>query len=319
MSFGADLDVVQQFYQSYLDEDQRSLFMQLLGNLQDREINGFRISFALAEVDDYIPEIALITHKLRDAENLNVLITLVEMGDRVQVVLRSRVDQVDVGELARAFGGGGHPRASSVTMKEYSLETAREAIERWLLENLQSGLRARDLMSSPVHTVRPDLSLEEAQRVMLRLGHGGMPVVDEDEQLVGVITRHDVDQAMEHELMHAPVKGFMNPDVITADPEDGLMELKNRIIHNQVGRLPVVKGEHLLGIVTRSDIIRALHDQEMGEHGDGEFENVRSRAEDVSVNVEPRVKNHFDEEGLKALRRWGNVVNGWNGSLFLVG
>ncbi len=319
MSSGADLDVVQQFYQSYLDEDQRSLFMQLLENLQDREINGFRISFALAEVDDYVPEIALITHKLRDAENLNVLVTLVEMGDRVQVVLRSRVDQVDVGELARAFGGGGHPRASSVTMGDYSLETAREAIERWLLENLQSGLRARDLMSSPVHTVRPDLSLEEAQRVMLRLGHGGMPVVDEDEQLVGVITRHDVDQAMEHELMHAPVKGFMNPDVITADPEDGLMELKNRIIHNQVGRLPVVKGDHLLGIVTRSDIIRALHDREMGEPGDGEFETVRSRSEDVSVNVEPRVENHFDEEGLEALRRWGSVVDEWDDSLFLVG
>lgn len=319
MRHEADLDVVQQFYQSYLDEDQRSLFVDLLEGLQDREINGYRISFATAQVGQYVPEIALISHKLRDAENLNVLISLVKMGDRVQGVFRSRVDGVDVGEMARAFGGGGHPRAASATLKDYDLEEARQAIEQWMLNNLRTGIQARDLMSSPVHTVRPDLPVKEAQRVMLRLGHGGLPVTEETGELVGVITRSDVDQAVQHELTHAPVKGFMNPDVITAKPNDNLMDLKNTIIRNQVGRLPVVKDDHLLGIVTRSDIITALHDRELVEGGRPGFREVPVRSEPRSSNVSDQLRNYFQQHWLERLREWGRIVDEWDDSIYLVG
>ncbi|MFB6345486.1 MAG: CBS domain-containing protein, partial [bacterium] len=160
----------------------------------------------------------------------------------------------------RVRARGGHARAASATISGVTLKEARQALEDVLKEQLKPGLTARQIMSHPVHSIRQDLPVEEAQDVMLRLGHQGMPVTNEKDELVGIITRSDIDKAVKHELTHAPVKGFMNPGVVTIDTDTGLHQIQNIMMNEQIGRLPVVEDGKLIGIVTRTDLIRILHE-----------------------------------------------------------
>ena len=109
------------------------------------------------------------------------------MSKRVYIVARSRTDSLDVGEVCKVFGGGGHPRASSAAIKGRSLESVLEELDWVLDEKTQPPLVARDIMSTPVKSISMHLSLKEADKIMLRYGHTGLPVLEEG-KVVGVIS-----------------------------------------------------------------------------------------------------------------------------------
>ena len=115
---------------------------------------------------------------------------------------------------------------------------------------------ARDLMSAPVHSISPDLTLAEAEQLLRRYGHSGLPVVDETERLVGLIARRDLDLALRHGLGQGRVRDYMATDLKTASPDTGLAELETMLLQASVGRLPVLQSGMLVGIVTRTDLLR---------------------------------------------------------------
>jgi tRNA nucleotidyltransferase (CCA-adding enzyme) len=73
-----------------------------------------------------MPELAVLAHKFMDMDSLNVLLVLARMEERVYLVARSRLVEVDVGAIAKALGGGGHPTAASATIRDLTLLAARE-------------------------------------------------------------------------------------------------------------------------------------------------------------------------------------------------
>ncbi|MFP4687635.1 MAG: CBS domain-containing protein [bacterium] len=319
MENGADLDIVQNFCNRKLNAEQRELFNDILSGSHQFSINNIPVTIASASRDEYVPELALLAHKLRDVENINLLFLLVKMGNRIQLVIRNRYQHVDAGAIAGQFGGGGHKRAASATLSGVTLSEAQEAIIDLLKNKLKPEITAADIMSSPVHSVRQDLPVEEAHKIMLRLGHHGLPITDSDDRLVGIITRSDVDKAIHHSLTHAPVKGFMSPEVTTVSPETGLQQIQNILMENQIGRLPVVAGERLVGIVTRTDIIRVLHER----YQPSREEQFRSSPAYSSIrepdNVEYLLKEILSEKWYRRLREWGKLSGRIGDSVFLVG
>lgn len=318
MESGADLDVVQNFIHRQLSDEQMDLFNDLLENSRNLSINNVPVTITTAVRDDYVPEISLLAHKFQDTENSNFLCVLVQLGEHIQLVLRNRHESVDAGGIAEEFGGGGHARAASATLSGVTLKEAQNALEDTLRHRLKPGLIARDLMSDPVHSIRQDLPVEEAHKVMLRLGHQGMPITNDAGELVGIISRADIDKAVRHELEHAPVKGFMSPQVVTVEPDTSLSQLRNVMMSEQIGRLPVVEDGELIGIVTRSDIIQALHEQKPVEE-----EMFRSKDPSlpgaVADNIEPRLNRTMGETWAKRFRQWGKIAEEMGESLFLVG
>ena len=126
-------------------------------------------------------------------------------------------------------------------------------------------------MSSPVRTIRPETTIAEAQRILLRYGHSGLSVVDTQGQLVGIISRRDLDIALHHGFSHAPVKGYMTTNLKTITPDTTLPQIEALMVTYDIGRLPVLENEQLVGIVTRTDVLRELHQwnrmQRTGEQG----------------------------------------------------
>jgi tRNA nucleotidyltransferase (CCA-adding enzyme) len=121
LSRGANLPLVSDFIRRELTAQQVGLLNELIRSAETHTVNGARVVVSTASLDRYVGDLAMLTHKLRDMENINVLFTLVRMDNRVHLVARSRLDVVDVGRIVEAFGGGGHATAASATIKDLTL------------------------------------------------------------------------------------------------------------------------------------------------------------------------------------------------------
>ena len=136
---------------------------------------------AEATADGYVGDLAVLVHKLRDMENLNVLFVLTRMENRVFLVGRSRIEEVDVGEIAREFGGGGHPTAASATIKELTLFQVRERLLALLQERVKprgDRKRVREFMSYPAITLQGTDTVERAGALLSRYSINSFPVMD---------------------------------------------------------------------------------------------------------------------------------------------
>jgi tRNA nucleotidyltransferase (CCA-adding enzyme) len=112
-------------------------------------------------------------------------------------------------------------------------------------------------MSSPVRTVRPETTIAAAHRLLLRYGHSGLVV--ESGQVVGIISRRDIEIALHHGFGDAPVAGHMATDLKTIAPDTPISEIEALLVTYDIGRLPVMEQGKLVGIVTRTDVLRQRH------------------------------------------------------------
>jgi tRNA nucleotidyltransferase (CCA-adding enzyme) len=252
---GAKMDQVARFVNRALSPEQRGLLNELLAHTEYLNVNGVQVAIALSQEGPYVSELALLAHKLSELENAPLVFVLARMGDSVYVVGRARSEAVHVGAVMGELGGGGHSRAASAVIRGVDVAEARRRLLAVLAPRLRREPIAREIMSVPARTITADATISEALRRMVRYGHSGLSVV-EDGQLVGVITRRDADKARHHQLAHAPVKGFMTRQVVTAAPDTPLSEMERRMIERDVGRLPVVEKDRVVGVVTRGDLLR---------------------------------------------------------------
>lgn len=124
-------------------------------------------------------------------------------------------------------------------------------------------LTANDVMETEVETLRSDLTLDELIKAMSVSHHRGFPVV-ENGALVGVITQSDLKDGNNLDK-NTFVKDLMTVKPITVNPNASLSDVLYLLNRYQLSRLPVTEGQRLLGIITRTDIIRAEVKQISGE------------------------------------------------------
>ena len=257
---GANLNMVSDMLTRELTTEQISLLHDLIHSATTHTINTIPICIARASVDKYIGDFALLVHKLMDMENLNVLFGLARMEDRIYMVARSRLPEVNVGEIAAAFGGGGHSSAASATIKDLTLIQVEEELFRILQSWINPKQRAKHLMSSPVISVPPELSLQEAAELLTRYNINAAPVLD-GELLVGILSRQMIDKGIYHGLKDVAVSDFMGTEFNSVSPDASLIEIQEHLVDLQQRLLPVVEGKKVVGVITRKDLLNTLlHD-----------------------------------------------------------
>ncbi|MBL8133746.1 MAG: CBS domain-containing protein [Anaerolineae bacterium] len=253
---GAVLDNVRRFLEPPLTEDQQALLEVLMQRAETRVVQGYSILVGTASLGVVMPEINAVAHRLRDALDPAAVFLLVEMPGMIQLVCRSTEDAIDAGAVARAFGGGGHIRAAAALVKDHSLGDALDALWRLILTSTQPSVRVSDLMSRGVHTVHPDAELSTMVSKLRRIGHEGYPVV-ETGRVIGLLTRRDMDRAVEHGLGELQVRDVMNAGEVILHPEEPVALLEQKMVESGWGQIPVVsKNGDLIGIVTRTDLIK---------------------------------------------------------------
>jgi len=146
-------------------------------------------------------------------------------------------------------------------------------------------LKAKDIMTREVHTVRIDTSVEELARKFIETGVNAMPVLDETGELYGVVTETDL--IAQDRPLHLPtvislfdwviylesenrfkeqvekltarkVSEICTQDVTTCSEDTPVPEIAALMVDHRVHTIPVVAGKRLLGVVARLDIIRSM-------------------------------------------------------------
>jgi CBS domain-containing protein len=112
-------------------------------------------------------------------------------------------------------------------------------------------ITARDIMTTEVLTVPPETLTENAARMLFRSDVSGMPVVDADGHLIGVVTEFDI-IAKEGRT----VSDIMTSEVITVTEDTDAETVAHILTNRRVRRLPVVRDGEVVGIVSRSDLVR---------------------------------------------------------------
>ena len=254
---GVNLRVINEFMNRPLNEEQRLLLDELLAAAESFELQGVRVSIATAASADYVYGLGFLTQMLLEIEDVDLMLTVVDMENKVYIIGRSRVEEIDAAAVLAPFGGKGHRAAASATVKAADAAAVREQLIKILSAEVKPVTTAREIMSAPVRSITPETTIQEAQELMFRYGHSGFPVIT-DGRLVGIISRRDLEKAMRHGLGHAPVKGYMSRKPITVAPELPLREVQQIMIKNDLGRVPVVENEQVIGIVTRTDVLASL-------------------------------------------------------------
>lgn len=131
-------------------------------------------------------------------------------------------------------------------------------------------MRVQDVMTADVATVRRETALKDAARALAERRISGMPVVDDAQAVVGVLSEADVlgkertdsteDKSVEarRELDARTVGDAMSSPAITVEPHWPLASVAEQMVERGVNRLPVVQNGRLVGIVTRADLVRAF-------------------------------------------------------------
>jgi tRNA nucleotidyltransferase (CCA-adding enzyme) len=272
---GARQDLLASFLHTPLGRDERDLLGALMESLESKRVAGVEVLVAAVAWPRHVDGVSNLAHKIADLTDARALVLTVAMGDRVFCVTRSRTPAIDAAAIARALGGGGHREAASAMFRG-TLDEARTVLREGLESAAAEPVRAKGIMSRPARSVAPDETVSRAMVACQRHAQSGILVV-EDGQLVGAVSREDLDKAIAHGLSHAPVKGIMSSRVATVDADSPLGEVQEAIAGSPDGRVAVLEDGAVVGVVTRSDLLRAI-----GEQPEAEVEPGASLAGELS-------------------------------------
>ncbi|MBD2076798.1 CBS domain-containing protein [Phormidium sp. FACHB-592] len=333
MEQGASLRAIAHYAEPGLAPALQPLLTTALHDLQTETVRGSTIGWIILTLDSFVPGLSSLASHLMQLTDVDALLLaahyakkaadhsptnessdkqrseeqqaddqqagdqrLEEYNERALTVIgRSHIDGTDLNALFQPIGGGGHPRAASVNLHQVNPEATLAQLVTQLKAQIPQPLTARVLMSSPVRTIRPETSIAEAQRLLIRYGHSGLSVVNEAGQLLGIISRRDLDLALHHGFSHAPVKGYMTTNLKTIAPDTSLPAIEALMVTYNIGRLPVLDQGNLVGIVTRTDVLRQLHRQD-GERGRWREEGDKERGKRGDVEPLPsKLRSTLDE------------------------
>lgn len=123
--------------------------------------------------------------------------------------------------------------------------------------SVKSDLRVTDIMTKPVTTVKIGSNMKEIKKIIDNSGLTGLPVVDDDQHALGMITKKDIDRALKSNVDDLSV--VMNIPVISVKPNETIQKAVELMAIHDVGRIVVIDDDEMvIGIITRRDLVRAI-------------------------------------------------------------
>ena len=120
-------------------------------------------------------------------------------------------------------------------------------------------LKAKDIMSTDLITVKSQTPVYEAIQELIDNNITGLPVVDDDMTVVGVISEKDMLKLLyDMEEDGGTVADYMTETAVSFDPEDNLLDICNCFMKNPFRRVPILSDGKLAGIISRADIIEYI-------------------------------------------------------------
>jgi CBS domain-containing protein len=117
----------------------------------------------------------------------------------------------------------------------------------------------KSFMTSDIITVKREHPISHAIEMLLKNDVTGLPVIDDDNKLVGIISEKDIMEIVfSSTSVFSKVEDYMTKEVVSFSLNDDFTKICECLIHNNFRRVPILKEGKLVGIISRSDIIKYL-------------------------------------------------------------
>ena len=254
---GAEPSIVKALLKPLAAKYQINLFHELLNRLEYCTIHGHRVITSYWEIENEAEGLGAVVEKVFEVENQDVYFALFHFKkkNKTLIIARNQKFNIHLNEILKDFGGGGHEKAASATVKNQDGRMVYAKLLAHLDRLIVPAITAARIMSREVQFIRQDASLLEASLYMEETCHTGLPVLGEDHQLLGFITLRDIMKGRRAEQMHAPVKAYMSRNIISAQPDTTVWKVEELLFSHNIGHLPIVEDDRIIGIVTRHDYL----------------------------------------------------------------
>ena len=321
LSKGANLNVVSDLIARELSPEQVVLLNDMIQAVTRYHISGIEIVVTSVTLEKYMPDFAFLVQKMVKMENIDAIFAIARMENKIYVVARSRISEVDVGAILTEIGGGGHPYAAAASIKKETLAQTETRLIQILYEKIKARRQAKDLMSSPAISIDVGVTCKKAQNIITRYNLNALLVtenVDGTEDLRGYITRQVIEKALYHKLGQVLVKDYMTTEVAVVAPEADLPEIQEKIIDNKQRILPVIQKKTIIGVITRTDLLNILVGQSEPKSEISPDPLIGS-AHARTRNVLRFMKERLSADLLKILQQIGEVADDIECEAFVVG
>lgn len=259
--WGADLKEISQAIVRELSPEQVDVLDQLIKYASIMQVSGIDVLLTRSESANYIEDFAMLVHKLRGMFEVDATFALGLMGERIYLVARSTVSQVNAADIAAHFGGGGHATAAAASVRDSTLDQAESKLVKLIKKETRPRITARDIMTFPVIALKMNNTINEASAVLNRYNINAAVVQTRDKQVVGIVSRQVVTRAQGHKLGHAKVKDYMIRDIKFVRRDAPVWEIRTLVIDGNQRLLPVVENRKAIGVITRTDLMRIMHEK----------------------------------------------------------
>jgi tRNA nucleotidyltransferase (CCA-adding enzyme) len=260
LKHGANLNIVSDFLRDEMNKEAVALLNDLVQSLREVVIHGVRIRIGRGTMEGF-SDVSYLAHKIMDMEDLDMdaLFILIEIADKILIVARSKVPELNVGLMLSDFGGGGHSTAASATIRDVPFEMAEERLMDSLSRNIRPMKLASDVMTTPVVVINGDKVIKEAEDMMTRYGVNVLPVL-RDGEYKGIITREVIRKALFHGFGKSRCLDFATTDAVTVLPGTYLAEIEKTMVEHNQRFVAVMESKKIIGAITRTDILRSLYE-----------------------------------------------------------
>ena len=258
----ADLSILNTFLQHAYGKKQKDVLSKMLAKTERLELGNYTISVSTIEIKGRIQNLAVVVQMYREIINVDAAFGIFHNteADKCMIIGRSVSDEINMGLIMRSMGGGGHPGAGSAQLKKVNPHAIETMILELIKGNHHSSVTLSDIMSYPVMTVHEDTPVEEVAMLLREVGCTGVPIIDNNETLVGIISRRDFKKIRKESQMKSPVKAFMSRNPVYISYDGSAMEAAKLMIKHDIGRIPIMKENKIIGIITRSDTMLYFYD-----------------------------------------------------------
>jgi len=261
LSKGANLNIITDLITREITPEQVTVLNDLIQRTIRHHIHGIDIVVTSVTTPHYMPDFAFLVHKMMRMENIDAIFAIARMDNKIHIVARSRVPEVNAGFVLTDFGGGGHANAAAASVKNKTLAQTEHELVDALYATVRHRRRASDVMSAPPICIDAHLTCGQAAELVNRYSVNALLVTQTDrnqKNLLGYITRQVIEKALYHHLSTVSVSEYMTTDIAQVAPDAELDEIQEKIIENKQRILPVVGPPGIMGVITRTDLLNLL-------------------------------------------------------------
>jgi len=318
LSCGANLNTIVSFVVKEIKSEQVTWLNELLNEMTIHKINGVDIHISVISSSSYITDLASIVQKVVRMENLDVFFAIVLMDNKITIVARNSIPEINVGKILSRFDGGGHSYAASAKVDNKTLAQVEIILIQQLQKEIKSIQVAKNLMTTPAITIEPDTTCKKAGQLLTRYNINTLLVVDKKKNVYeGYITRQIIEKTLYHNLSHLAVTEYMNSEVRYISSDADISQIENIIIEGKHRILPVIDNGCVKGVITRTDLLNYLveHNKAFIDKGTEPAIKKNTRKRDVENILFQRLDNRV-RQLLQDIGKTGSEL-GFN--MFVVG